>query len=349
MLEPTPEDYWRGIVDYGENQTTYKMALGSLLMKYSNQGLEKITLDEVAEDFFQIYDNRIKHTGKSQFKKHDDDSVVEKQIRLVINGTTTKTKALNKIKSGPLLDQVIPYFLNVFGLKPIPVKFYSVSDDKRILNLHDPLLNIFTDNQNSHYLNKINSRWDLLEHSFEEIAEAERIFVDSIDEKMFVIRKDVRTNLTPFKPALSSYQQDRCFYCGEDLSLQPSHVDHVLPFKALALPDSQVPPNELWNLVVAHEECNLRKKAYLVGPHFIENLISRNEFVIKSHLPLHKEIQADLGINPLARRKKIMDEYSIIKNEKKFAMWGGESKYDPREDKFYRGWIRYIGGLQKGN
>ena len=66
-------------------------------------------------------------------------------------------------------------------------------------------------------------------------------------------------------------------------------------------------------------------------------------------MPLHKEIQADLGINPLARRKKIMDEYSIIKNEKKFAMWGGESKYDPREDKFYRGWIRYIGGLQKGN
>ena len=300
MLEPTPEDFWRGIVDYGENQTTYKPALGSILMGYANKNLEKVTLDELADDFFQIYDNRIKRTGKSQYKKHDDDSVVEKQIRNVLNGTTTKTKALNKIKSGPLLDQVLPYFLNVFGLKPIPVKFYSVSDDKRTLNLHDPLLNLFTDNQNRHYLNKINERWNLLEHSFEEIAEAERIFVDTLQEQMFVIRKDVRTNLTPFKPALSSYQQDRCFYCGEKLSLEENHVDHVIPFKALN-------HNELWNLVVAHKRCNLRKSAYLVGPHFIENLIDRNEFVIKSHLPLHKEIQADLGATPVARKKTITD------------------------------------------
>ena len=342
MLEPTPEDFWRGIVDYGENQTTYKPALGSILMGYANKNLEKVTLDELADDFFQIYDNRIKRTGKSQYKKHDNDSVVEKQIRNVLNGTTTKTKALNKIKSGPLLDQVLPYFLNVFGLKPIPVKFYSVSDDKRTLNLHDPLLNLFTDNQNRHYLNKINARWNLLEHSFEEIAEAERIFVDTLQEQMFVIRKDVRTNLTPFKPALSSYQQDRCFYCGEKLSLEENHVDHVIPFKALN-------HNELWNLVVAHKRCNLRKSAYLVGPHFIENLIDRNEFVIKSHLPLHKEIQADLGATPVARKKTITDTYLFVKNEKKFRMWEGDPKYDPRNDSFYRGWIRYVGGLQKGN
>ena len=342
MLEPTPEDFWRGIVDYGENQTTYKPALGSILMEYANKNLEKVTLDELADDFFQIYDNRIKRTGKSQYKKHDDDSVVEKQIRNVLNGTTTKTKALNKIKSGPLLDQVLPYFLNVFGLKPIPVKFYSVSDDKRTLNLHDPLLNLFTDNQNRHYLNKINARWNLLEHSFEKIAEAERIFVDTLQEQVFVIRKDVRTNLTPFKPALSSYQQDRCFYCGEKLSLEENHVDHVIPFKALN-------HNELWNLVVAHKRCNLRKSAYLVGPHFIENLIDRNEFVIKSHLPLHKEIQADLGVTPVARKKTITDTYLFVKNEKKFRMWEGDPKYDPRNDSFYRGWIRYVGGLQKGN
>ena len=342
MLEPTPEDFWRGIVDYGENQTTYKPALGSILMGYANKNLEKVTLDELADDFFQIYDNRIKRTGKSQYKKHDDDSVVEKQIRNVLNGTTTKTKALNKIKSGPLLDQVLPYFLNVFGLKPIPVKFYSVSDDKRTLNLHDPLLNLFTDNQNRHYLNKINARWNLLEHSFEEIAEAERIFVDTRQEQMFVIRKDVRTNLTPFKPALSSYQQDRCFYCGEKLSLEENHVDHVIPFKALN-------HKELWNLVVAHKRCNLRKSAYLVGPHFIENLIDRNEFVIKSHLPLHKEIQADLGATPVARKKTITDTYLFVKNEKKFRMWEGDPKYAPRNDSFYRGWIRYVGGLQKGN
>ena len=37
MFEPKPDDFWRGIVLYGENQTTYKMALRTLLMNYANQ------------------------------------------------------------------------------------------------------------------------------------------------------------------------------------------------------------------------------------------------------------------------------------------------------------------------
>ena len=339
MFEPTPEDYWRGIVDYGANQTTYKMALGSLLMKYANKGLEKITLDELSEDFFEKYEQRINLTGKPQYKKHDDDSVVEKQIRGVMDGTITKSKALNKIKSGPLLDQVLPYFLNVFGMTPIPVKFYSVSDDNRNLHIHNPLLNLFSDNQNQHYLKKINSRWDLLEHSFEKISAAERIFVDTLDEQIYVIRNDIRTNLTRFKSAFSSYQQDKCFYCGVEL-FEPSEVDHVIPFDLLG-------HNELWNLVVAHKECNRRKWKHLVGQHFIENLINRNEFVIKSHLPLHKEIQSELGITYDERRKKIIDIYNFAKNEKGLSMWEGNSNYDPRNDSFYKEWIRFIGGIQK--
>jgi len=338
LFDPTPEDFWRGITLYGANQTTYKMALGKLLMKYAKKNIEKLTLDELSEDFFQIYDTRIKETGKPQYKKFDDESVVEKQIKGVLDGSITKTKALNKIKSGPLLDQVLPYFLNVFGYSPIPVTFYSVSDDKRTLNLHDPLLNIFSNEQNDHYFKKMDSRWNLLEYSFEKISEAERIFVDTLDEKLFVIRKDIRRDLTPIKDALAGYQQDRCFYCGEQL-YDPSHVDHVIPFKALG-------HNEFWNLVVAHEQCNLRKTDNLVGLHFIENLIERNEYVIKSHLPLHKEIQGDLGKTPKIRRQKILDSYLYAKNDKKLNLWEGDSKYDPRNDIFYRGWIKHIGGLQ---
>jgi len=122
----------------------------------------------------------------------------------------------------------------------------------------------------------------------------------------------------------------------------PSHVDHVIPFKALG-------HNEFWNLVVAHEQCNLRKTDNLVGLHFIENLIERNEYVIKSHLPLHKEIKADLGDTPKIRRQKILDNYLYAKNEKNLVMWEGDPKYDPRNDVFYRGWIRHIGGLQQSN
>jgi hypothetical protein len=232
---------------------------------------------------------------------------------------------------------VLKYFPNLFG-KSIPIDFYKISDDNKYLTLGQSLHELFYDKQNNYFKNQLNSRWDMLEFAFEESRKSETLGID--ERKEFVIRREKRINLTPLRSTLSGYQQDRCFYCGEQL-FDPIHVDHVIPFTALG-------HNEIWNLVLAHQHCNESKLDYLPGLHFIENLIARNEFVIKSALPLHEELKKELGQNLTIRREKILKSYQ---EAKQFVgrFWNGYEKYDPRNDFFYRGWIREIGGLQQSN
>ena len=71
--------------------------------------------------------------------------------------------------------------------------------------------------------------------------------------------------LTPNIPFLSGYQGNACFYCCEPMP-DNIHVDHVLPRQVIQ-------NDEMWNLVLAHEECNLLKSDKVVAPHFVEKLI----------------------------------------------------------------------------
>ena len=66
------------------------------------------------------------------------------------------------------------------------------------------------------------------------------------------------------------------------------HVDHLLP-RQVVLHD------EIWNLVLAHGFCNENKTDRLVGEHFIEKLIQRNENIMGSNHPWKKKIEQAFG------------------------------------------------------
>jgi len=68
MFEPTSKDFWRAIILYGNNMSTYKMGLGHLLINYANKNSQKIPLHELAEDFLTLYQDRIKN-GKPQSRR----------------------------------------------------------------------------------------------------------------------------------------------------------------------------------------------------------------------------------------------------------------------------------------
>jgi len=59
------QDYWTALILYGRNQSTYKMALGKILLNYSQVNREKVSMNELAEDFFNVYSVRVKN-GKPQ-------------------------------------------------------------------------------------------------------------------------------------------------------------------------------------------------------------------------------------------------------------------------------------------
>ena len=74
-------------------------------------------------------------------------------------------------------------------------------------------------------------------------------------------RKFVKT-LRPFSKT--------CFYCGEDLKFdKTTHVDHVLPYDYIG-------ETEMWNAVLACQQCNCAKLDRLPPRRFVDALIEQN-------------------------------------------------------------------------
>ena len=69
MFEPTVKDYWRAIILYGSNMSTYKMGLGHLLINYAAKNSEKIPLEELSEDFIDLYSDKIKNNKHQSRRK----------------------------------------------------------------------------------------------------------------------------------------------------------------------------------------------------------------------------------------------------------------------------------------
>ena len=59
MEKFSDSDFWRGIILYGLNAATYKIALGKILIELSDQGVEKVDWDLLSKSFFDSYYDRI--------------------------------------------------------------------------------------------------------------------------------------------------------------------------------------------------------------------------------------------------------------------------------------------------
>lgn len=331
MIELSDKDYWRFLILYGKNQSTYKMALGSSLIKYSKTNSDKkIPLDDLAEDFFKTYQNRIIN-GKPQMMILGRKTVVETVLDEVNVGKTTTEKALENIKTNALKHMVLQKF-HTLNMKKIPRPFYQLSDDERYLYLNDNLFNIFADNQSLELGDELDSRWSLLEHGFSDARKGESLETDEHLE--YVRNKEQRTNLTKLIPVLQGYQQNLCFYCGQEL-YSPIHVDHVIPYQAIN-------HNEIWNLVLAHAFCNEDKLDNLPPKHFIDSLIMRNELVLKSDLPLKEELKKVLGKNPAERKTKVEKQYDFAKR-KIVRIWRGNENFDPKRIESYKKLVNAFG------
>lgn len=54
IKEFSEKDFWRSIILYGLNTATYKIALGYTLINFAEEDENIITIDELAESFFEI-------------------------------------------------------------------------------------------------------------------------------------------------------------------------------------------------------------------------------------------------------------------------------------------------------
>jgi len=349
MFQPTSKDFWRAIILYGDNMSTYKMGLGDLLINYANKNVQKIPLRDLSEDFLDLYQDRTKN-GKPQSRRKIVNGIetgltyVEQESRKIQQDDKKKEKSVDVVLEKALKNMVLKKFHTIFK-RQIPDPFYEVTNSHLILQ--DNLLNIFTDQQNKPMNQELFSRWDLLEFGFENTRGEESIEVDFDSE--IVIKKNQRSQISRLRPILNGYQRGKCFYCGLDLD-GTIDVDHVIPWSAIH-------HDEIWNLVLAHDECNKQKLAYLPPKPFVEKLIQRNEIVLQSDLPLKEELKKVLGNTPVKRNETVWSQYTIAKNTG-LTIWGGSDKFNPANDDFYKTWItsrndsfweRKFDKIQQGN
>jgi 5-methylcytosine-specific restriction endonuclease McrA len=212
------------------------------------------------------------------------------------------------------------------------IDFYRVDAERGLLTLTPELLALFGDGEVAAKLaGEIQSRWDLLEHAFDNMIKVEP--VDADKRLAHVVSMEKRKNLTPLQTVLSGYQRGKCFYCGEDL--YDVRVDHVIPYKAIL-------NNHVWNLVLAHEVCNNSKVDHLPSEPFIEKLLIRNEYYIQSAHPLKNTLMLQMGITPLARREFVYKQYNYARGVVRNNYWRHPT-YDPSKDVDFRQFVRFLG------
>lgn len=120
---PSEKDYWRALILYGQNASTYKIALGKLLSNYASENQARVDMDEVTVDFIDIYLDRLKN-GKPQLGQVGRKTVVEREIDAILTGSKDKTDAIPIVKRTALLDMVLQRF-NTLNRNVIKRPFYS--------------------------------------------------------------------------------------------------------------------------------------------------------------------------------------------------------------------------------
>lgn len=87
-----------------------------------------------------------------------------------------------------------------------------------------------------------------------------------------------RTNLTKYRKTLEPFFKN-CFYCKRLLnSGRETHVEHVIPFDYIA-------EDNIWNLALVCQNCNLKKLGSLPPQEYLDELIRRNRNY-KGKIPL---------------------------------------------------------------
>jgi hypothetical protein len=326
MVQFSNSDYWKAIVLYGLNNATYKIALASCLLDFAKDEKTRVEWLELSASFYEKYQARLSSNPMPQQSNPGRMTKLERFFNGEKIGKLTHQEAIEKVGDEGF-EYVVPLFHNIGKDRELAKgKFYDFEEGKHLI-IKDALLDIGRSSV-SELNTEVDARWNLLEGAFS-INQSQQTYQLANDIRdIYLLNGYERTPLTHNVPFLMGYQGNVCFYCGEELG-SDIHVDHVLPRQVIN-------HDEIWNLVLSHGHCNLQKSDKLVGPHYLEKLIARNENIMGSNHPWRKKIEAELGNSPGKRAKSLQHHYEQVSIARGKDYWGGTPGYNPETDPFYR-------------
>ena len=172
---------------------------------------------------------------------------------------------------------VIPRFQNVRGAPSGSTAgaFYEYDDDAQVLTLRPGAFDFLR--RNHAVLSKaVLAEWAKF---LERINPTLPMLVSKIERD-----EVVRGPLTRYR-RLYLKRWCHCFYCGDRLERGYIHVDHLIPWSYLF-------DDNAWNLVLACQDCNLKKGSSLPQEEFRDGLMERN----RRHYGLMREIKSSLDM-----------------------------------------------------
>lgn len=326
MSEFSTKDHWKAVTLYGLNTATYKIALAKSLLVFCERGVNQVSWDALSAQFFNEYLLRLEvESPMPQMGQPGRLTEMEKIIAAYTAGTIDKGEAIGRVGKDAFKD-VIRRFHNIGSRGDLSDSmFYHYEFGKRLV-LTDAT-HAITDNAADELDDELGARWSLLEGAYSVMHHDFKLANDL--RTIYIKNATSRKNLTGNIGFLQGYQGNTCFYCGEPIPAGKSHVDHVLPRQV-------VQHDHIWNLVLAHEYCNEQKSDRIVGDHFAAKLIARNENIMGSNHPWKKEIESELGGTPKRREEAVKAHYARVGQILNWTYWGGDSRYSPDSDQFYK-------------
>ncbi len=299
--EPTLENYWRGVILFGKNNTSYKLALAKSLLEMSDRQSDFISLEELAEPYSRHTIEHLKKSG-SQMPKNRSTKFFD-ACKEFNNGIISKDKLIN-ITAKEGFNAVFGAFHNLTNGE-IPHRFFNDERTGRQkgIRLTDNLFNLLQVKSAENLTPEVEARWQLVETAWELGISRDLIAVkhDLETEKFFVSKENRRVDVTSSRDALNGYQKSKCFYCFGYISIVSgsddlADVDHFFPHM-LKPHLSNCNLDGVWNLVLSCVECNRSsgKSSKIPSLDLIKRLNHRNEYLISSNHPLKETIIRQTG------------------------------------------------------
>jgi len=320
-------EFWRAIILFGLNTATYKIALAQCLIQFVSREKTSVSMQELAEAFFDLYTSRLQN-GKPQLLLPHRQTVMERIIALHTLGRLDRMEAIESVEREAFGD-VLPRFHTLNNMS-LPVSFYEHTVSGLVLT--NDIFEIFTQKERIDLIQELDAKWNLLEAAFQIKRNNATSHITNDIRLLYLQEGYERKNVTPLRPILHGCQNGLCFYCGVSMGNDQGCIDHLIPRQAIH-------HDQVWNLVLAHTFCNQQKSDAMPGTNYLERLIERNEHLININHPLKEQLLQELGSTPERRRVKIAQQYKDAEMIVAYT-WKGIRGYDPETDAFYKTIVR---------
>ena len=313
-IEPTLDNYWRGIILFGNNVASYKFALAKSLYELTDTGNDFITLEQLAVPFSEHICQHLKSAPKqttsrsSRFLDSCEAYNCGKIDHDTLIGQTIKLR----------FENVIDAFHNV-NRKEVDVRFFEDARKSPVkgIQLTNNLFTLAEDANFNSFKQETEARWKLVESAWQMGISRNLLSVhhDPSSNDLYTHIKERRVNITSSRDSLNGYQKGRCFYCYDSISINSGHpeladVDHFLPWM---LRDKLPLINGIWNLVLACKDCNRGaggKLEQIPSLNLLNRLHDRNEYFISSHLPIRETLIRQTGKSERQRQRYLQSCYN---------------------------------------